>query len=247
MGKITENEITKYIEINIPGFHKRRLESLAGLKLKKILGRKNPYLFRAKNITTAADLVKGVLDAHLSSQEEAIFGGFLEGLAIFICARVYAGHKSAAEGIDLEVTRDGTVYIVTIKSGPNWGNSGQIARMIDNFKKAKRILATNTTGQKVVAINGCCYGRETTVDKGDYLKLCGQQFWSFISGMEDLYTEIIVPLGHTAKERNEKFNEEYGKRINAFTKQFIDEFCKADGTILWDKIVRLTSSADGKF
>ncbi|MGA2279684.1 MAG: PmeII family type II restriction endonuclease [Verrucomicrobiota bacterium] len=220
---------------------------MTGLKLKEVLKRKNPYLFRAKNVTTAADLVKNILDAYLSSQEETIFGGFLEGLAIFICAKVYGGHKSAAEGIDLEVVKDGIIYIVTIKSGPNWGNSGQIARMVDNFKKAKRILATNTTGQKVVAVNGCCYGREAAQDKGDYLKLCGQNFWSFASGLENLYTDIIKPLGHTAKERNEEFDEEYGKVINLFTKQFIDEFCQPDGTILWDKIVRLTSSADGKY
>jgi hypothetical protein len=247
MGKITEDKIRKYIEQNIPAFHQRRLESLTGLKLKEVLKRKNPYLFRAKNVTTAADLVKNILDAYLSSQEETIFGGFLEGLAIFICAKVYGGHKSAAEGIDLEVVKDGTIYIVTIKSGPNWGNSGQIARMVDNFKKAKRILATNTTGQKVVAVNGCCYGREATQDKGDYLKLCGQNFWSFVSGLENLYTDIIKPLGHTAKERNEEFDEEYSKVVNLFTKQFIDEFCQPDGTILWDKIVRLTSSADGKY
>lgn len=133
------------------------------------------------------------------------------------------------------------------KSGPNWGNSSQLARMVDNFKKAKRILGTNTTRQKVIAINGCCYGREMTEDKGDYLKLCGQKFWEFVSGMENLYTDIIEPLGHTAKERNEEFLEEYGKCVNAFTKQFIDEFCKSDSAIDWEKIVRLTSSADGEY
>lgn len=247
MAKITEEEIKNYIEQNIPSFHQRRLESLADLKLKEVLKRKNPYLFRAKNVTTAAELVKGILDAYLSSQEETIFGGFLEGLAIFICGKVYGGRKSAAEGVDLELVKDATFYIVAIKSGPNWGNSSQINRMVDNFKKAKRILATNTKGRKVVAVNGCCYGRERAEDKGDYLKLCGQRFWSFISGIDNLYTDIIEPLGHTAKERNEEFAEEYGKCINLFTKEFIDEFCQDDGTILWDKIVRLTSSANGKF
>jgi len=223
------------------------LESLAGLKLKEVLKRKNPYLYRAKNVTTAAELVKGILDAYLSSQEETIFGSFLEGLGIFICGKVYGGRKSAAEGVDLEFETIGTIYIVTIKSGPNWGNNSQINRMVDNFKKAKRILATNTRGQKVVAVNGCCYGREGTEDKGDYLKLCGQRFWSFISGMENLYTDIIKPLGHKAKERNEEFAEKYDKCNNLFTKQFIDEFCLPDGTIFWEKIVKLTSSTDGKF
>jgi len=211
------------------------------LQLKKILSRKNPYLFKAKNQNTAHDLVKTILDAHLSSQEEGIFGGFLEELVVFICGRVYGGKKSSAEGIDLEFQRGGNAYLVSIKSGPNWGNSRQIARMKDDFRKAKRILGTNTKGIKVVAVNGCCYGKDDTPDKGDYLKLCGQRFWEFISGNEDLYTEIIDPLGHKAKEKNEEFLTEYTKVINKFTLEFSKEYCAPDGSILWEKLVRFNS------
>ena len=60
-----------------------------------------------QNILTAENLVRTLLDAHLSSQEETIFGDFLEGLAIFINAIVYGGRKSAAEGIDLEFDKEG--------------------------------------------------------------------------------------------------------------------------------------------
>ncbi len=74
-------------------------------------------MFRTKNQTTAQDLVKTILDAHLSSQEEGIFGGFLEELAVFICGRVYGGRKSSSEGIDLEFSKDGISYIVSIKDG----------------------------------------------------------------------------------------------------------------------------------
>lgn len=52
-----------------------------------------------------------------------------------------------------------------------------------------------------MAVNGCCYGRDKHPDKGDYFKYCGQSFWEFISGYEDLYTGIIEPLGHKAKEK----------------------------------------------
>jgi len=107
MGAVLENEIRDYVERNIPVFHERRLERLSRLQLKDVLKRKNPYLFKAKNINTASDLVKGILDAYLSSQEETIFGGFLEDLAIFICSKVYGGRKSAAEGIDLEFEQKG--------------------------------------------------------------------------------------------------------------------------------------------
>src|SRR6266568_4994934 len=107
MPKITEREIVEYIEQHIESFHSRRLEKLSKWRLRDVIKRKNPYLFRAKNIISGPDLVRGFVDAYLSSQEEGIFGTFLEGLARFICERVYRGHKSAAEGIDLEFTKKG--------------------------------------------------------------------------------------------------------------------------------------------
>ena len=216
MKPITQQEIIDYVEANIQQFHQKRIENLQKLKLINVIKRKNPYLFKAKNINTASEFVKTILDAFLSSQEEGIFGGFLEGLAIFICSQVYGGQKSSAEGIDLEFEKDNLRYIVTIKSGPNWGNSDQIRKMKDNFRKAKRILGTNLSFVNVVAVNGCCYGKDRVPNKSDYLKLCGQRFWSFISGNDDLYTDIIEPLGHRAKEKNELFMQEYAKVINKF-------------------------------
>src|SRR5208282_5060957 len=91
------------------------------------------------------------------------------------------------------------------------------------------------------AVNGCCYGQAKTEEKRDYLKKCGQKFWEFISGDNDLYTTIIEPLGHKAKERNEEFHVEYGKVINRFTAEFIKDFCQPDGTILWSKLVEYNS------
>ena len=243
MRPITQQEIVDYVEANIQSFHQRRLDNLQELKLMNVVKRKNPYLFKAKNINAASEFVKTILDAHLSSQEEGIFGDFLEELAIFICGQVYGGRKSSAVGIDLEFEKGNSRYIVSIKSGPNWGNSSQIAKMLDNFGKVKRILRTNTSLINVIAVNGCCYGKNNVQDKGDYLKLCGQRFWEFISGDDDLFTEIIEPLGHRAKEKNEQFNLEYAKVLNKFTGEFITAFCDADGSIRWEHIVRLNSAS----
>ncbi|MGB9639428.1 MAG: PmeII family type II restriction endonuclease [Anaerolineales bacterium] len=234
-------EVTEFVEANIGVFHLRRAENIKRLNLNTILKRKNPYLFRAKNVSTAQDLVKGLLDAHLSSQEEAIFGEFLETLAIFVCNKVFDGKKSSAEGIDLEFTKESTLYIVSIKSGPNWGNSSQVKRMIENFKKAKRILQTSGAKQNIQAINGCCYGIDRQPNKGDYWKLCGQSFWEFISENERLYLDIIEPLGHRAKEHNERFSLDYARTINLFTQEFIRDFC-TDGVINWEKLVQFNSS-----
>ncbi|MBF0318695.1 MAG: cytosolic protein [Nitrospirae bacterium] len=242
MKELNVDIIRTYVEYNIGVFHEKRIYSLAKLKLNQILMRKNPYLFKAKNILTAQDLVKTLLDAYLSSQEETIFGEFLEGLAVFICAEVYGGKKSAAEGIDLEFDKDDIKYIVTIKSGPNWGNSSQINKMKDNFKKAKKILSTNTSKTNIVSVNGCCYGRDSKPDKGDYLKLCGQRFWEFISGNNLLYITIIEPLGYKAKVKNDEFYESYARLINEFTFEFGRSFC-SEGKINWEALLKFNSSA----
>jgi hypothetical protein len=217
MNQLNSNDVRAFVEGNIGEFHSRRAESLRNLKLSKVLQRKNPYLFRAKNIMTAQDLVRLLLEAHLSSQEEAIFGEFLEKLAIFVCGKVFGGKKSSAEGIDLEFERDGVTYILAIKSGPNWGNSSQIKRMQESFKKAQRILHTSNQKANIQAVNGCCYGQQGKPDKGDYRKLCGQEFWEFISGDERLYVDIVEPLGYRAKQRNDEFSLEYMRILNMFT------------------------------
>lgn len=240
MRPINLNDVVNFVEGNIGEFHKRRADSLQALKLAQVLRAKNPYLFKAKNINDAHDLVKLLLDAHLSSQEETIFGEFLEKLAIFVCGKVFDGRKSSAEGIDLEFKRDGVLYMVAIKSGPNWGNSSQIKRMIDNFNQAKRILRMGNKTLNIQAINGCCYGRISQPDKGDYLKICGQEFWELVSGNEHLFVDIVEPLGYQAKERNEEFLVEYSRILNLFTQEFMDHF-SIDGRIDWDKLVRFNS------
>ncbi len=243
MAKLKLEDVRNYIEENIGSFHEAREKGLKELKLSKILLKKNPYLFKAKNILTAESFVKSLVNAYLSSQEETMFGGFLERLAIFVCKKVYGGKKSSSEGLDLEFEKKKIIYVVAVKSGPNWGNSAQIAKMKENFRKAKQRLRTNAKKMPVEAINGCCYGRVDKMDKGEYQKIAGQKFWELISNNSDLYTEIIEPLAHKAKEKNQSYDLEYAKQINIFSLQFANEFC-VDGSINWNKIVKFNSGEE---
>lgn len=241
MNKLDLAEVTKYVEDNIGTFHQKRLDALKKLKLTKVLKNKNPYLFKAKNLVTGAELVKGVVDAYVSSSEEGIFGDWLEGLVIFINGKVYGGRKSTTEGIDLEFDLEGVRYIVTIKSGPNWGNSNQIQKMRDHFRKALKTLRTSNSKLNIIAVNGCCYGIDNKPNKGDYHKYCGQEFWEFISGDSELFMKIIEPLGTMAKESNEEFLDSYNKKLNLFTIDFLVGFCDEDGAIDWEKLVKFNS------
>ena len=230
----------EFVAKNIkPQFHDKRLASIEKLKLKNVLQRKNPYLFKAKAISSAPDMVKQLLDAHLSSNEETLFGEFLESMAIFVCAEKFNGMKSTSEGIDLEFLRDDIRYAVSIKSGPNWGNSRQISKMISDFDRIKKIAGHRA---KVVCVNGCCYGQDKNPNKEKgYLKLCGQDFWHLISDEPTMYKEIVEPVGYQARARCDEFNEAYGRVITNFTRDFTADFCTAEGAIDWGKLLELNS------
>lgn len=241
MKPLSTDDICQYVELHIGKFHAKRLERLQSLDFRDVLKRKNPYLFKAKYINTASELVRGLLDAHLQSQEETLFGDFMEGIAIFVCGQVYGGFKSSQfEGIDLEFETVDAYYIVEIKSGPNWGNSSQQKKMQQNFAAARAVLSGLYPNKTIIAVNGCCYGIDRKPDKGTYFKYCGQLFWELISGDATLYTSIVEPLAHQAKEQNESFQLEYSRVINKFTAEFIADFCD-DGAINWTRFVEFNS------
>ncbi|MDR3301880.1 MAG: hypothetical protein LBT01_05020 [Spirochaetaceae bacterium] len=62
-----------------------------------------------------------------------------------------------------------------------------------------------------------------------------------IGGNATIYTDIIEPLGHKAKEKNDDFHEKYAGMLNRFTKEFIELFCDSNGNIEWKKLVEFNS------
>jgi hypothetical protein len=241
MRPLDLDQVCEYANSNIVHFHQRRIASLEELALNRLL-KKNPYLFKAKHITTAGELIESLLEAFLSSSEEKHFGDFLEGLAIFIAGKTCDGHKSAAQGVDLEFINRGTHYVVSIKSGPNWGNSSQHRKLAQDLRDAVIRVQQSRTALRVQPALGICYGKtRTSYMKAGYLKVVGQNFWYLISENEDLYTDIIEPIGYRAKEHNEAFYAERSRVINRFTKQFIERFCDSNGAIDWARLVEFNS------
>jgi len=240
MKPLRLDEVREYVNETIVDFHQRKIKSLEELRLEKLLT-KNPYLFKAKNITTAGELITNLLEAFLSSSEEKLFGDFLEGLAVFIAQNTCNGHKSTAPGVDLEFFNKKAHYVVSVKSGTNWGNSSQHNKLEQDLKKAVARVKQLKRGMNVQPVVGICYGKTKTSYVRGYLKAVGQNFWYLISENKDLYTDIIEPIGYRAKEHNENFIKERSRVINLFTKKFIDRFCDAKGTIDWVKLVEFNS------
>ncbi len=240
----------------ITPFYNKRLEGLNSLKLSTILKRKNPYLFKAKNIEFSGDLVKSIIDAFLSSQEETIFGNLLESFAIYVSEVQYGGFKSTLKSVDLEFERDSIYYIVGIKSGINWGNADQISKMKDNFKSAKERLRADGIENEIVAVNGCMYGKDSNPLKNrkklkdgqvvdeepdkTYYKYAGQDFWHFLSQDDNLYREIIVPIDQEARQKDEAFKLAYTAKLHEMTQDFMERFI-AGHQIDWSALIDYVS------
>jgi len=123
MDAKTLRRINQYVNENIDLFHDKRLKKIKELKLNDILKCKNPYLFKAKNVNSASEIVLSIIEATLYASEEGLFGTFLEGLAILVAELTCGGQKSGITGVDLELLRNEVRYLVAIKSGQNWGNN----------------------------------------------------------------------------------------------------------------------------
>lgn len=241
MNLLDGQTVCDFVNTRINSFHERRLVRLEEIEIDDILKRKNPYLFRAKNVLTAGELISSIMDAFLSSSEEQMFGGFLEELAVFVSEQTSGGSKSSAQGIDLEFDRSGTRYIVSIKSGINWGNSSQKRRLADDFLRARQVLGQSPSIRNTQPILGICYGRTRTTDNGLYQKIVGQSFWHFLSDNPELYVDIIEPIGYQARQHNAVFGQKRAAIENRFTSAFIERFCSQDGSIDWPQLVAFNS------
>ncbi len=236
-----KEQVERFVEDKIVAFHERRAANVEALKLVQVLSAKNPYLFRAKGIESAAEMVQALLDARLSSAEEGLFGEFMEDLAVFVSQEKCNGWKSSTEGIDIELERGGVRYLIAVKSGNAWGNSTQHKRLESNFQTAVKVLRQNKGVGQIQPTLGICYGRFKTVDKGKYLHIGGQAFWELISGEPDLYMDIVEPIGHRAREFNDAFYTQRANAMNRMAREFTERFCRANGSIDWPKIVTLVS------
>jgi hypothetical protein len=245
----------KFLSDNVvtPFYYERLMYLRCNMTLEYILSLKNPYLLKAKNISSSDELVRSIVDAFLSSQEESMFGNKLESFAIYISKNIDKGFKSELPSIDLEFERNNIYYIVGIKSGTNWANSDQAVKMKDNFKTAREYL-TKVKGVKkpIVAVNGCIYGKEAKLFKENkkdseksFYRVAGQDFWRFISGDNELYREIIKPIEDEAQERDAAFKEAFNGKINAMSMEFSELFTFREperlGIIDWEKVVEYIS------
>ena len=184
-----EIEIVEAVAIALDNFYKSLMGKLDQLNIRSVMRRKNPYLFRAKAMNGAAQIVEALLSAFVSSSEETIFGNvFFEPIAT-AAAR---GQKALAEGVDIMVERDNTIYAIAVKSGTSVFNADSRKKQEQNFMAAQKLA--QQAKKRFVPIVGYGYGKKKTTNRGIpkfYIELAGQDFWTELTGDADFYLKLI--------------------------------------------------------
>ncbi len=74
-----EQTVIQAIASALETFYGTLIEKIDGLNIQQIIKRKNPYLYRAKAMQNASEIVESILTAFVSSSEETIFGNCFAG------------------------------------------------------------------------------------------------------------------------------------------------------------------------
>ena len=236
-----EEEVVQAIANALETFYNTLISKIDGLDIVKIMKRKNPYLYRAKAMENASEIVENVLGAFVTSSEETIFGNcFFEPIAI----AASGGNKALAEGIDIMVEhRDiNTIYAVAVKSGPSVFNADSKKRQEQNFMAASKLA--QQAKARYAAYIGYAYGKKKESGKGKpkmYQELAGKRFWTELTGDEEFYLKIIKYMGELPEKYVAAYKESYNKASNRLVREFSNQFCKEDGSIDWERLVEFNS------
>lgn len=234
-----ECAVTTAIAKALEDFYGTLISKIDDLDIIKIMKRKNPYLYRAKAMQNAAEIVENVLSAYVSSSEETIFGNcFFEPLAI----AASGGNKALAEGIDIMMHEDNTIYAIAVKSGTSVFNADSKKRQEQNFTAALKLAQQAKAHYDPII--GYAYGKKKETSNGRpkmYRELAGKQFWTELTGDEKFYIKIIQFMGKMPEEYVAAYKESYNKASNRLVREFSNQFCKEDGSIDWEKLVEFNS------
>lgn len=241
-----EEKVQKAIAEALESFYKSLIAKIDSININDIIKSKNPYLYRAKAMNKAHDIINSILQAFVSSSEETIFGNvFFEPLAI----AASNGKKSLAEGVDIDISDDSAKlqYAIAVKSGTSVFNADSKKRQADNFARARRLAVQGH--YNFYAIVGYAYGTKQESDRGSakiYIELAGEEFWTMLTGDKDFYKKIITFMGELPEKYVDDYNVSYDKACNRLVRDFSREFCNEDGSIDWEKLVDFNSGSPAR-
>lgn len=232
------DDLVILVHRHLASFYRRRIEALDKLELKKVLVRKNPYLFRAVGVHDVGELIQNLLLAYSSSSDETIFGNeFFEPLA-----RDLANGKTAdGEGVDVLVETQTRISAYAVKSGTSVFNSSSRRDQEQSFLKMRNRLFK--TQKQFDAVVGYSYGRRSKASKKavSFREVAGQSFWKELTGDSDCYVKILQAMQDYPDHHRLEFKQAWDRALNRFSMEFMLNFMSTDGSINWKALLEYNS------
>ena len=101
MNKELINQISEYVEQHIGEFHAARLEKLKKLDLKKLLTRRNPYMYKVMRAMTVGGFVEFLIDDALYKINNDLFKEWMKDVALFVLQTIGNNHCEAPHVVTL--------------------------------------------------------------------------------------------------------------------------------------------------
>jgi hypothetical protein len=242
-SELLEARISDLLDV----FYSKRIEKLDLIKIRDPLKRKNPYLYRAIGTGDVAEIIEGLLKAHVSSSDETLFGNeFFEPLATWVAketakARGGSAQSSDGEGVDISIEYDHYIEAIAVKSGVNVFNASSKKKQGENFDSLRKRM--NKLQKRFDPVVGYCYGKKAQTSKSNinFAEYAGRKFWHHISGDEEFYLKIISLMQTKPEVHAPLFMQAFERSKNRLAMEFSKDFCKEDGSIDWNKFVEFNS------
>lgn len=195
-------DVVDEIQRAIQNYREKLLLSLTSMVPGEMLPKKNAYMYACRTVFLY-EFACEIVNAAFASSEETLYGKVFEGLVHAILSVILpdSASKASAEGLDGDIVRNDTRYLLSVKSGRNWGNSSQVKQQEASFKKAKRRIMQDDKEHKLVTVMVVCYGsaKKLDISYAD-MKVEGQAAWCFLTGNPNFYTDMVRVMNTGARE-----------------------------------------------
>ena len=240
--------LEKKIAELLDAFFQKRIDKLNQLQLREKLKDKSPYLMRAIGVADASEIIEEILDAHISSSDETLFGNiFFEPLAQWVAEEAYKGHAAVVtgttKGIDISLQHKAYVESIAVKSGVNSFNAQSKERQKQDLKEYRDRV--RKLGIAIFTVIGYCYGtKKQRIPNGSVAEveeLAGHAFWAHLTNDADFYLKIINLMKTIPALHRQTYLNAYNQAKNKFVREFSKDYTLASGDIDWDKLVKENS------
>jgi len=218
----------------LASYHAQQTELVRNVTLDDVLPNDLYQFVAQKPLRDAGTLVSAWLESWLLASGTTNLRTAIVDVARQLAAKAYGATASNILGIDLELKRNKTNFLICICSNSqlqSGANRHRVTRLL------KQVAETKQTGEHDIAGVLGIYDHATqTKYRKSYVELAGEDFWEFVCDEREAGRNILSIMSRQPMEINGEFSEQKAYALNRLTEACIYRLCTTDGSIDWARL-----------